>query len=99
MFKLGDGERVKESEITLHKAFELEYGGGPMKGIMHVSCSTPEKNVFECNSEERSKGWTFSDRREFSKQGMVNFRTFHTKNITAKKYYKVIPQCGYTYEF
>ena len=59
------------------------------KGVMHTICTIPEKNVLECNSEERTKEWKITNRLDFNALGIINTRTFHTKDIVAKKYYEV----------
>ena len=57
---------------------------------MQTICTSPEKNVLECNSNEETKEWKITDRLEFEPLGIINTKTFHTKNIVAKKYYEVI---------
>ena len=57
---------------------------------MQTICSSPESNVLECNSDEETKEWKITDRLEFEPLGIINTKTFHTKNIVAKKYYEVI---------
>ena len=56
---------------------------------MQTICTLPEKNVLECNSEEKTKEWRITNRLEFHRLGIINTRTFHIKDIVAKKYYEV----------
>ena len=78
---------MKEREITLDRLEEVEWGEG--RGIMHINCSLPKENVLACDAQERIKNWDVSREYIFSKLGIVSTRTFHTKSISAKKYYKV----------
>ena len=78
---------MKEREITLDKLEEVEWGEG--RGIMHINCSLPKENVLACDAQERIRNWDVSREYIFSKLGIVSTRTFHTKSISAKKYYKV----------
>ena len=78
---------MKEREITLDRLEEVEWGEG--RGFMHINCSLPKENVLACDAQERIKNWDVSREYIFSKLGIVSTRTFHTKSISAKKYYKV----------
>ena len=78
---------MKEREITLDRLEEVEWGEG--RGIMHINCSLPQENVLACDAQERIRNWDVSREYIFSKLGIVSTRTFHTKSISAKKYYKV----------
>ena len=78
---------MKEREITLDVLEEVEWGEG--RGIMHINCSLPKENVLACDAQERIRNWDVSREYIFSKLGIVSTRTFHTKSISAKKYYKV----------
>ena len=78
---------MKEREITLDRLEEVEWGEG--RGIMHINCSLPKENVLACDAQERIRNWDVSREYIFSKLGIVSTRTFHTKSISAKKYYKV----------
>ena len=66
---------------------ELEWGEG--RGIMHINCSLPEENLLVCDAEERVQKWKLSRDYIFSKIGILSHRIFHTKGVTAKKYYEV----------
>jgi len=66
--------------------FSMEYGKG--MGIMHNVCTRETPSLLICKSEERERNWNLLSKMEFSEEGVVNTRTFVTKNITAKKYYK-----------
>ena len=59
---------------------------------MHTICGIPKENVFLCESEERQNNWNLTSKMEFSKLGMFDTKTFHTRDIVAKKYYKVLVQ-------
>jgi len=83
---MGGGVKVKEREITLDRLEEVEWGEG--RGIMHINCSLPKENVLACDAQERIRNWDVSREYIFSKLGIVSTRTFHTKSISAKKYYK-----------
>ena len=56
---------------------------------MQTICKVPEVNVLECNSDEKNKDWKLTNKFEFDPLGIINTRTFHSKNIVAKKYYEV----------
>ena len=56
---------------------------------MKTVCSIPVTNVLECRQEEETKGWKITNRYEFDLLGIKNIKTFHTKDIVAKKYYEV----------
>ena len=56
---------------------------------MKTVCSIPKTNVLECRQEEETKGWKITNRYEFDLLGIKNIKTFHTKDIVAKKYYEV----------
>ena len=66
---------------------ELEWGEG--RGVMHINCSLPEENLLVCDAEERVQKWKLSRDYIFSKIGILSHRIFHTKGVTAKKYYEV----------
>ena len=83
----GDNVRIKEHKFELDKEHETEYNQG--KGIMKTVCSIPVTNVLECRQEEETKGWKITNRYEFDLLGIRNIKTFHTKDIVAKKYYEV----------
>ena len=83
----GDNVRIKEHKFELDKDHETEYNQG--KGIMKTVCSIPVTNVLECRQEEETKGWKITNRYEFDLLGIKNIKTFHTKDIVAKKYYGV----------
>ena len=83
----GDNVRIKEHKFELDKEHETEYNQG--KGIMKTVCSIPVTNVLECTQEEETKGWKITNRYEFDLLGIRNIKTFHTKDIVAKKYYEV----------
>merc|ERR1712062_55455 len=81
-----DGARVKDHKFELNVKHETTYNKG--KGTMQTICTSPEKNVLECNSDEEEKEWKITDRLEFEPLGIINTKTFHTKNIVTKKYYE-----------
>ena len=83
----GDNVRIKEHKFELDKEHETEYNQG--KGIMKTVCTIPVTNVLECRQEEETKGWKITNRYEFDLLGIKNIKTFHTKDIVAKKYYGV----------
>ena len=56
---------------------------------MKTICAIPVTNVLECSQEEETKGWKITNRYEFDLLGIRNIKTFHTKDIVAKKYYEV----------
>jgi len=68
------------------KEWEMEYGKG--MGVMHVVCTREKPHILMCRSEERDKGWRIDNKLFFYEQGAISVRTFHNKNITAKKYYQ-----------
>merc|ERR1719266_305698 len=84
----GDNVRIKEHKFELDKEHETEYNQG--KGIMKTVCTIPVTNVLECRQEEETKGWKITNRYEFDLLGIKNIKTFHTKDIVAKKYYERI---------
>ena len=71
--------------------FASPYSGGKFWQVFvwNSICTTPKKNILECKSKLVEKGWTITDRFDFEPLGMINTIRFHTKNIVAKKYYKV----------
>ena len=79
--------REKETKFQLGVEHETYYNSG--NGVMQTVCNIPEKNVLECKSEERTKDWKITNRLEFDELGIINTRTFHAKDIVAKKYYEV----------
>jgi len=81
-----DGARVDEHKFELNSKHTTPYNKG--KGVMQTICSSPESNVLECDSDEETKEWKITDRLEFEPLGIINTKTFHTKNIVAKKYYE-----------
>ena len=95
-FLTDDGARVKDHKFELNVKHETTYNKG--KGTMQTICTSPEKNVLECNSDEEEKEWKITDRLEFEPLGIINTKTFHTKNIVTKKYYEVGYCCSQTYE-
>ena len=66
---------------------EVEWGEG--RGVMHINCSVPKDNVLVCDAEERVQKWKLSNDFIFSKIGILSNRIFHTKGVSAKKYYEV----------
>jgi len=83
---LNDGERVRERTMVMGKIEEVEWGEG--RGVMHINCSLPEENLMVCDAEERVQKWKLSRDYIFSKIGILSHRIFHTKGVTAKKYYE-----------
>jgi len=83
---INDGQRVKERTIVMGAMEELEWGEG--RGVMHINCSLPEENLLVCDAEERVQKWKLSRDYIFSKIGILSHRIFHTKGVTAKKYYE-----------
>ena len=84
---IDDGARVDEHKFELNVTHETSYNKG--KGKMQTICTSPQNNVLECNSDEEEKEWKLTDRFEFEPLGIINTKTFHTKNIVTKKYYEV----------
>merc|ERR1712203_1224506 len=83
---LNDGQRVRERTMVMGQIEELEWGEG--RGVMHINCSLPEENLLVCDAEERVQKWKLSRDYIFSKIGILSHRIFHTKGVTAKKYYE-----------
>jgi len=91
-----DGVTVRTKTITAFKTQEMfykfnetwsmEYGKG--MGVMWNFCTREAVNVILCRCEEREKDWRISSKLTFTDSAMVNERTFHNKNIVAKKYYE-----------
>jgi len=81
-----DGASVDEHKFELNVQHETPYNKG--KGSMQTICTAPEKNILECKKNETEKGWKITDRFEFGPLGIINTKTFHTKNIVTKKYYE-----------
>jgi len=79
---------TRTSEFHFDEEFSMTYGKGSMEGLMYNICSRPVHNVINCKSEERKKKWNFESEIVFSLNGMVNKRTFITKDIVTKKYYQ-----------
>ena len=84
---LDDGQRVTERTMVMGKIEEVEWGEG--RGVMHINCSLPKENLMVCDAEERVQKWKLSRDYIFSKIGILSHRIFHTKGVTAKKYYEV----------
>ena len=87
---------MKDHKFELNVKHETTYNKG--KGTMQTICTSPEKNVLECDSDEEEKEWKITDRLEFEPLGIINTKTFHTKNIVTKKYYEVGYCCSQTCE-
>merc|ERR1712088_681912 len=60
--------------------FSMEYGKG--MGTMWNVCTREAPNVMMCRSEERERNWKLESKMIFSDEGVVNERTFVTKNIS-----------------
>ena len=88
---LDGGASVDDHKFKLNVKHDTPYNKG--KGSMQTICTTPEKNILECKKNETEKGWKITDRFEFEPLGIINTKTFHTKNIVTKKYYEV---CNWT---
>merc|ERR1712018_359073 len=87
MKKITDGgASVDHHKFKLNVKHDTPYNKG--KGSMQTICTTPEKNILECKKNETEKGWKITDRFEFEPLGIINTKTFHTKNIVTKKYYE-----------
>ena len=80
--------RERDRRKPLNEEFEAFWGPN-RNGILHTTCTMPQKNVFNCKNEERVRDWKLASLYEFSKFGVINTRTFHTVNVTTKKYYQV----------
>jgi len=78
---------TRNSKFTFDEEFSMTYGKGNMEGLMYNTCTRPQNNIIHCRSEEREKKWNFESEIVFSDLGMINKRTFFTKNIVTKKYY------------
>jgi len=79
---------TRESEFQFDQEFSMTYGKGSMEGQMYNTCSRPQHNIIHCRSVEREKNWEFESELIFSPGGLVNKRSFITKNIVTKKYYQ-----------
>eukprot|EP00092_Neocalanus_flemingeri_P025445 GFUD01027587.1.p1 GENE.GFUD01027587.1~~GFUD01027587.1.p1 ORF type:complete len:211 (-),score=42.39 GFUD01027587.1:163-795(-) len=79
---------TREIQFSFNQNFTISYGKGANSGVLHNYCSRPAHHVIHCRSEEREKKWKFEFDLIFSRHGLVNNRTFITKNIVMKKIYQ-----------
>ena len=75
-------------EFTLGQEFVTPWGRN--KGFMTKRCTLPAKNVLECDSEEKERGWVIKSTRTFSDEGFIESIDFTAgeKSVSTKKYYK-----------
>jgi len=61
-----------------------------MKGVMWSNCNKEKFNVIFCRMEQREKNLKLSSKLSFTETGLVEQRTFDSKNITTMKYYEKV---------
>jgi len=61
-----------------------------MNGVMWSNCNKEKFNVIFCRMEQREKNLKLSSKLSFTETGLVEQRTFDSKNITTMKYYEKV---------
>merc|ERR1712106_854203 len=79
---------TRKTDFQLEREFQLVYGKGLNKGYISNFCRRPAQNIIHCKSSEPLKGWLFEFDLVFTPEGLTNARTFKTKNVDMKKYYR-----------
>jgi len=76
----------REIQFTLCTQFFMSYG----KGVLDSFCTKPEHNIIHCRASDKAASWEFMFDLVFEKEKMISKRTFLTKRVEMKKFYRKV---------